>query len=401
MNPIKLYFDVRDIFRAPRLALSGKKIWLFLIGNLSGFILYWIFSYIALAVAGVPFNEAIASHGLYPCLYGTDASWFAWVLYYVGAIGWIAFLHLSCTAVARVTLKQLKGDNFFSAGDAWNYVKKHWHPVIFTSVSIILILAFFLLFAGIFALFGKIPYVGEYLFALPYLFYFVGSVFTIYTAFVLVISCIYTPAIVGAYEEDTMGSVFQSYSIAWSQPWRVLLYNAILLPLAWWSVKIFSWFMFAGFQLINHVFGMNFLMGEKGTSIVGNAIQYIFPSGLCESICAPFSCVSQFCGTPCCFYTLPEAGTLSSSETGAAILIGLFLFIILMSILSYGLSILSVGETLMFIIFKKKSDDDDIIERKDEDELEEEDDDDYSFDDLDDDDDSADNDGDSDNSEEE
>jgi len=25
MEPIKLYFDFRDIFRAPRLALSGKK----------------------------------------------------------------------------------------------------------------------------------------------------------------------------------------------------------------------------------------------------------------------------------------------------------------------------------------------------------------------------------------
>jgi len=25
MEPMKLYFDVRDIFRAPRLALSGKK----------------------------------------------------------------------------------------------------------------------------------------------------------------------------------------------------------------------------------------------------------------------------------------------------------------------------------------------------------------------------------------
>ena len=31
MGPLDLYFDVRDIFRAPRLALSGKKIWIFMI----------------------------------------------------------------------------------------------------------------------------------------------------------------------------------------------------------------------------------------------------------------------------------------------------------------------------------------------------------------------------------
>ena len=30
MGPMDLYFDVRDIFRAPRLALSGKKILIFI-----------------------------------------------------------------------------------------------------------------------------------------------------------------------------------------------------------------------------------------------------------------------------------------------------------------------------------------------------------------------------------
>jgi len=40
MEPMKLYFDVRDIFRAPRLALSGKKIWIFLVANLIGYVCY-------------------------------------------------------------------------------------------------------------------------------------------------------------------------------------------------------------------------------------------------------------------------------------------------------------------------------------------------------------------------
>ena len=53
----------------------------------------------------------------------------------------------------------------------------------------------------------------------------------------------------------------------------------------------------------------------------------------------------------------------------------LSLFLILLSVLSYGLSVLSVGETIMFVIFKKNSDDDNLLDRKDEDELEEENDD--------------------------
>ena len=67
MGPMNLYFNVRDIFRAPRLALSGKKIWIFIVGNLAGFIAYWVFSYLSLAMSGMALSDAIAKYGLYPC----------------------------------------------------------------------------------------------------------------------------------------------------------------------------------------------------------------------------------------------------------------------------------------------------------------------------------------------
>ena len=144
MGPMDLYFDVRDIFRAPRLALSGKKIWIFMIGNLAGFTLYWIFSYLSLALAGMSFGDALNQYGLYPCLYGNEAGWVAWVTYFIGLDAWIITIYLASTAVSRVTLKQLKGNDFFSAGDAWAYVQKHWHPIVFAPISIVLIIAFFL-----------------------------------------------------------------------------------------------------------------------------------------------------------------------------------------------------------------------------------------------------------------
>ena len=87
-----------------------------------------------------------------------------------------------------------------------------------------LIALFFIVGAIIFALIGKIPYIGELLFALLYILYFFGSVFTVYTLVVFIASFIYSPAIVATMEEDTMGTVFQSYSITWSQPWRISYY---------------------------------------------------------------------------------------------------------------------------------------------------------------------------------
>ena len=386
MGPMDLYFDVRDIFRAPRLALSGKKIWIFMIGNLAGFTLYWIFSYLSLALAGMSFGDALNQYGLYPCLYGNEAGWVAWVTYFIGLDAWIITIYLASTAVSRVTLKQLKGNDFFSAGDAWAYVQKHWHPIVFAPISIVLIIAFFLVFSGIFALMGKIPYLGEFLFAVPYLFYFFGSVFTIYTLFVLIISLHYTPAIVGAYEEDTMGTVFQSYSITWSQPWRVIGYHLVLIPLIEISVILFSWFWVAGYGLINYVFGCNWFMGAKLSGMVNYATSLVYPDWLCSFIAGCSGCLTAClaaCFSGCLSFfncSIPVAsGTLSGSETVASVLLAISIFLVGLSVLSYGLSIISVGETLMFIIFKKKSDDDDLLQRKDEDELEE-DDDDFSFD---------------------
>ena len=386
MGPMDLYFDVRDIFRAPRLALSGKKIWIFMIGNLAGFTLYWIFSYLSLALAGMSFGDALNQYGLYPCLYGNEAGWVAWVTYFIGLDAWIITIYLASTAVSRVTLKQLKGNDFFSAGDAWAYVQKHWHPIVFAPISIVLIIAFFLVFSGIFALMGKIPYLGEFLFAVPYLFYFFGSVFTIYTLFVLIISLHYTPAIVGAYEEDTMGTVFQSYSITWSQPWRVIGYHLVLIPLIEISVILFSWFWIAGYGLINYVFGCNWFMGAKLSGMVNYATSLVYPDWLCSFIAGCSGCLTAClaaCFSGCLSFfncSIPAAsGTLSGSETVASVLLAISIFLVGLSVLSYGLSIISVGETLMFIIFKKKSDDDDLLQRKDEDELEE-DDDDFSFD---------------------
>ena len=124
MGPMNLYFDVRDIFRSPRLALSGKKIWIFIVGNLAGFIAYWVFTYLSLVMSGMALSDAIAKYGLYPCLYGNEADWYSWVTYFIGVEAWILAIYMACTAVSRVTLKQLKGNDFFSAGDAWSYVHK-------------------------------------------------------------------------------------------------------------------------------------------------------------------------------------------------------------------------------------------------------------------------------------
>ncbi len=386
MGPINLYYDFRDIFRAPRLALSGKKIWIFIVGNLGGFIVYWISSYLSIFLSGISFNHALAQYGLYPFLYGNEAQWYSWFIYYAGISAWVLAILFSCTAVSRVTLKQLKGNDFFSSGDAWSYVSKHWHAIVFSPAAVILIIAFFILFAGLFAFICTTPFLGEFLFAVPYVIYFLGSIFTIYSLIVLFVSILYTPAIVGVYEEDTMGTVFNSYSITIGHAWRIVLYHILLLPLLVLGLEIFSWFSMNSIGFINYIFGSEWFMGAELTNITNYAYSLVCPQWMCDAVSSLRNQLLDLFGVyfylPSIFpvsCTIPPTA-ISSAQTFASTLLSMSYFLIGFSIISYGLSILSVGETLMFVTFKKKSDDDDILSRKDEDEIEEDIDDEFTFD---------------------
>ena len=375
MDPMKLYFDVRDIFRAPRLALSGKKVIIFMQANLVGYAVYWMLNYLGAAVHGMSFSDTWAAYGLYPCLLSLDSlSGIACLLYWMGAAFWFYAISLGATAVSRVTYKQLKGDEFYSGGDAWSYVKKHWHPVVFSSISLALILAFLFFLAAIFALLGKIPYVGEFLFVLPYFLYFFGSVFTIYTGIVFLVALVYTPAIVGTYEEDTMGTVWHNFSITWGQPWRIILYHAALVPVLVLGAYLFSHAWISGYGLINAVYSHEWFMGSKLLNVVGWATQAVHPGALCSllgNICS--ICSACYAGCVSCGSLLTSSGVaLSGTEQVAAFILAVFLFLLIVSAVSYTMAVLSVGETLMFIIFKKRSDDYNLLEIKDEEELEDE-----------------------------
>ena len=359
MIGIDLHFNYRDIFKAPRLA-GGKNIWIFLTGNLVGYVIYWILTILSfILIEDIEVSHVIKSSGLYPCLFGHEAPVLSWIIYWLAILIWIFSIFFSSAAVSRVTLNRLKGNDFFSSQDAWDYVKKNWHPLFFTHLTIIIIISTFILFAMIFAFFCKIPILGPFLYVLPYPIYIFGSIFTIYSFIVLIISIIYVPSIVGIYEEDTMGTIFQTYSITMSQPWRIIIYNFILIPVSYLAITFISWVYHASIGLMNFIFG--FVMGKPFENIFSFASSIVFPDNMVNYI---NNRLSLFDLT----YLIPDINNsysyLSVPDTLAGIILSLFLFLICLSVLSYGLSVISVGNSIAFIIFKKISDDDNILERE-------------------------------------
>ena len=374
MIPLKLSYNYTDIFRTPRLALSGKKILFLIKSNLLGYIAYFIFSLISLLSTGMSTEEIISKYGLYPCLFGHQAEWFSWFFYFFGISVWFFALMLSLTGVCRIFLKQLKGNDFFSGKDASKFVFKHRHAVVLTPITILLIIIFFLLLASLFALVGKIPVIGEITLAILYIFYFLGSIFTILSAFVLFTSLLFTPSIVGLYEEDTMGSVFQTYSITFGQTWRIIFYNIILAILIVIGIEIFSWVCLNSIGLISNIFGHELFMGDQFFIINNHSLSIVFPNIVLDTLVYYKTLILEKInlnsGIPILFSTttnFTDLGDLSLMETISSTLLSIIYFIIGLSIFSYGLAILSIGQSLMFITFKKLSDDDDLIFRGDED----------------------------------
>ena len=387
MSKYNLHFNYKDIFLAPRLALSPKKIWVFIIGNLSGYVIYWILSYLSLTISGIEINEAITEYGLFPCLYGNSAPLVSWLIYYTGICIWLFFVLISCTAVSRITIKQLQGDNFYSADDALDYVMKKWRSIVFTPISVIFIIITFVIIACVFALIGNIPIVGKLLFPLLYIFYFFGSIFTVFSLFVLIISLLFGPAIIGSYEEDTIGTVFHSYQITFNQPWRIITYQSILVTLAIIFINIFSWFYSVSFNLINQIFG--YFMGIKLENIMGYAVSIVDTSWISNNFSTlKISIEQELFGTltmatdmiefilsllvkffSLILLALPNfsiesySGSLSAIETISGLLLSIPLIFLTLSVLSYGLAMLSVGETIIFIIFKKIMDKENILIR--------------------------------------
>ncbi len=373
-----LYFDIRDIFRTPRLSLSGKKIWVHSIGLGLGWAIYLVLSYLALMINGQSISEIWNTHFLFPCLWNVNLpiAWYAWVIYGLGLALWLVIFLLASLAVSRITYKQLKGDEFYSSGDSYNYIKKHGTAVIMGPVSIVIIMMFFIVMAIIAAWLAKWPVLDIIFLGLPYLLYFVVAVFVIYTAVVFAISLILAPSIVGTAEEDTMETVFQSYSTLWAQPWRLVIYETVVCTIGAAAAWIYGYIMIFGYQFFNLVFGQNWLMAGKISRITEQASSYIF--GVNSPLTPYISKIFNL-------YTPASLGMvkplyLTTTDIITIIMVALAMFVIGASIFAYLLTNFSVGQSLIYIILRKKKDDENLIERKDEDELEEEEEDEVSED---------------------
>ncbi len=384
MLETQLYFNFKDMFRAPRLAL-GRRMLVMLEALSISYLAFVVLTYLALLVDGNSFGSIWNSYHLLPsCCITASLGLFARILVSLSYVIAAVVIWLGLTSVAKITIKEYKGDLFYSSRDGWKWAMKNWFPVFFGPISIGIVIGFFVLLAALFGWLGQWPVLDIIFYGLLFVIFLPTALFLTFSALAFGVGLFMSPSIVACAEEDTMGSMFGSYTLLWNQPVRLITYTLMTIVAAMIGYQIFYVFILSAFKFIEMVFGHEMVMGnayvaikQVGMDLFGN---YAFlPSNLfanftCDSSCllmpdclsSVFEPVATGCGG--CASTAPEVLSATLTQTITGVLVGIFTLLAHLAVPAYALATLATGFATSFIVLTKHKDDQDLIKRKDADE---------------------------------
>ena len=363
---VSMHFNFKDVFRAPRLGFSARTIWIGAVGLFIATVVYSILGYIALLVSGMGITEIWQVHRYIPFPFPVDASglaWYGWIIWALGVVFVIFMLYITLTAIAKVVYEYLRGDEFYEVGAAWRYAFSQWKSSFLSPITLIFFIVVLLLLGFFFGIVGRIPYVGPIIFGLLSVPIFAGAIFVVYLSVICLVAFIIVPGIVGTSKNDTFDTLFEVFSVANDQPWRFVLWEALLIVLTIVGFVVFSWFVLGGLYLtkwaVGVVAGPRHWWGDMWT----NAVAYapVLPNlgtwgeGFVEFL-APFLLVKhEFVAT---HWTINIG----------AFLMGLSFYVFLFAALGYALSIWGAGQTIIYTVLVKMKDERNLLEAKEQEE---------------------------------
>ncbi|MBN1479560.1 hypothetical protein EH223_16695 [candidate division KSB1 bacterium] len=363
---LKLKFDWRDVVRAPRLALSLQRMWIQLVGMSVGYLVYLALSYLSLIVAGYEFKVAWSQFGLLPCLFGIGDSfpWISWLLFGLGSLFFFVTFLVTNTAVSRAVYMTSKGNSFYSWREAFAFSFRKLGSVVLAPLALLLLIGLLILGAAVVGLLGKIPFVGEIGVSLFTLVWILSALLIFFLVLVTFVTVILVPSIIATTDEDAFEAIFQSFSIAWSQPWRFLFYEVVTVVASFLALAGLAFFIKEAVFILNALLGS--FMGADFINLANNG-QALLQSWilLAENVFQRLygDYVSYFFFSKQ-FVPIPGA-ELPISVTISSYIYALNLLFIGGWVISYAISTFTAGTTISFLVLKYKKDEENLLERQD------------------------------------
>lgn len=169
---MKLHFNLKDIFHAPRIAFRFQRIWINGIGLLAGYLVFLIFTYASFLMDGIGFSEAWQRYGLLACSYSQLENWYSLLVFLAGGVAFFAVFLLTNTAVCRVAFMELRREFFYGWSQAFRFAIRKWISTLGAMLTFSFMIGFFAIGALAAGLIGRIPVIGElgsFLLTIPYL----------------------------------------------------------------------------------------------------------------------------------------------------------------------------------------------------------------------------------------
>ncbi len=356
----QFHFNYKDISRINRYGFSVRRIGIHLIGILLGYLVYEILVYLSLFIAGGAEVQTFwKNFGLLPVLPFTAANLNPLTAgaMWVGLFAFAAIFFLVSTMASKITIEQLRGDVFYSVGNALSFLKQNWKAVFGSFFGLISIVLLLFLIPGSMALLGKIPFLGKPILVLASLFtpiaFFIGLLIA-FIITVLIASLFFVPAIAATTNADAFETIYQLFAIVWNQPWRIVGYGIFLFFLKLIFVPIWAIFCLAGFIII--LLPISYLH----TTFIQESMA-IANRWLGETL-QKFTGLFFQDSTIIFGINTSQLPTATFSTTICAILITVTLICIAGGVIAYLFSLASVGTTLIYTILRKHIDGQNLLE---------------------------------------
>lgn len=360
----QLHFNYKDVFRALRLAFSAKKLAMMVWGWFLALFGYVVFSYVAMMTIGWRFIDTYQVYRIFPI--PESLNWYGWIIWAIGVVYAIIVMLITATAVVKVTIEQLKGDDFYPMAKAFSFANERIKSIIMSPLLIVIFIISIVLCGLILSLIGKIPYFGELFTGIMLIPAFAASLLIVYLVIVFIFTLLYTPTIVVVTEGDAFDTIFEIFSSLNEQPGRLIWYSIIIGFLSKVGYYIFGLFARLGANVATNILGV--FMGNKIFILVENALstfRLTIPYWCPEPIAVLTEKLnSLFFGSY--IFMPPAYSSVNVTMTITSILAILVYFFIILLVVAYGTTVWCCGATCAYLVIAKKKDDKNYLETKEE-----------------------------------
>lgn len=338
-------FNFKDVLRAPAAALSAKQILLMSLALIGGLVIYDLFTYAALVLAGEKAAQAFSVYGFFPMGGLVLGSLAAKAVYGIGICLAIFCLMLGFFAVSAINIEAVRGNRFMSPRQAIKFAFKRLPQIFLSELSIAMFVALIVLLFAALGLVSRIPVVGEWLyvifFALPN---FIIAMFAIFIIFVLLLTVILLPAVAAAERRgETFTAILETFSTIILQPFRWVGYTAYSFLAAKVCGFIFAYFAFRAVQFM--VWSASIGGGVKVRRLAETGLANLpLKSDLARETFNIFPGIQfgvdlrSMAGYP--------------AETAISYLMAFMLFLIFVSILGYTLAVVAAGQARGYVALR-------------------------------------------------